>query len=192
MDRLRNAWNSSPAPTCLAVVGLARRSFAATKIQTVPRLFWRWLDQNWRLRTRKRPTNLNKVDKKYIKPGLKLRVCPLFWVSKSHFDLLNAVRKLFLCTRRSIPLGPEQMLLRGAMLRNTQWIYGVAVYTGHESKLMKNAKRAPLKMSNMDRTTNMQVRWLVTATRYASLRSGAVHSNALFRLHFYFVSDSVK
>ena len=49
------------------------------------------------------------------------------------------------------------MLLRGAMLRNTQWIIGVAVYTGHESKLMKNANRAPLKMSNVDRTTNMQV-----------------------------------
>jgi phospholipid-transporting ATPase len=25
------------------------------------------------------------------------------------------------------------------MLRNTRWIYGVAVFTGHETKLMKNA-----------------------------------------------------
>ena len=49
------------------------------------------------------------------------------------------------------------MLLRGAMLRNTQWICGVVVYTGHESKLMMNANRAPLKMSNVDRITNMQV-----------------------------------
>jgi len=53
------------------------------------------------------------------------------------------------------------MLLRGAMLRNTQWVYGVVVYTGHESKLMKNAKRPPLKMSNVDRTTNMQVSAIV-------------------------------
>jgi len=54
-------------------------------------------------------------------------------------------------------LSNTQMLLRGAMLRNTEWIYGVAVYTGHESKLMKNANKAPLKMSNVDRTTNTQV-----------------------------------
>ncbi|XP_076825028.1 putative phospholipid-transporting ATPase IA isoform X3 [Clavelina lepadiformis] len=72
---------------------------------------------------------------------------------------------------RSIPLGPDQMLLRGAMLRNTQWIYGVVVYTGHESKLMKNAKRAPLKMSNLDRTTNMQIWFLMVILIIISLAS---------------------
>jgi magnesium-transporting ATPase (P-type) len=38
-----------------------------------------------------------------------------------------------------IPLGPDQVLLRGAQLRNTQWLYGLAVFTGHETKLMRNA-----------------------------------------------------
>lgn len=40
---------------------------------------------------------------------------------------------------RQIPLGPDQMLLRGAQLRNTPWIYGIVVFTGHETKLMRNA-----------------------------------------------------
>ena len=34
-------------------------------------------------------------------------------------------------------LGPDQILLRGAQLRNTQWIHGIVVYTGHDTKLMQ-------------------------------------------------------
>ena len=40
---------------------------------------------------------------------------------------------------RQIPLSPDQLLLRGAQLRNTPWVYGVAIFTGHETKLMRNA-----------------------------------------------------
>ncbi|XP_078481607.1 putative phospholipid-transporting ATPase IA isoform X1 [Ciona intestinalis] len=72
---------------------------------------------------------------------------------------------------RLLPLGPDQILLRGAMLRNTKWIFGVVVYTGHESKLMKNANRAPLKMSNVDRTTNMQIWFLMAVLIVISLAS---------------------
>lgn len=38
------------------------------------------------------------------------------------------------------PLDPNTLLLRGAQLRNTSWIYGVAVFTGHETKLMLNSR----------------------------------------------------
>ncbi|KAJ0179615.1 hypothetical protein K1T71_005327 [Dendrolimus kikuchii] len=58
---------------------------------------------------------------------------------------------------KTIPLGFDQMLLRGSMLRNTSWIYGIVVYTGHETKLMKNSTKAPLKRSSIDRQTNTHI-----------------------------------
>uniref|UniRef100_A0A8D8M529 Phospholipid-transporting ATPase n=1 Tax=Cacopsylla melanoneura TaxID=428564 RepID=A0A8D8M529_9HEMI len=58
--------------------------------------------------------------------------------------------------RPAVPLGPERILLRGSMLRNTAWIIGLVVYTGPDSKLMKNATAAPLKRSTVDKITNTQ------------------------------------
>lgn len=40
---------------------------------------------------------------------------------------------------RKIPVGPNQLLLRGAQLRNTGWVYGIVVNAGHQTKLMRNA-----------------------------------------------------
>ncbi|XP_023932468.1 probable phospholipid-transporting ATPase IA isoform X1 [Lingula anatina] len=60
--------------------------------------------------------------------------------------------------RLAYPLGPDQLLLRGAVLRNTKWIYGLAVYTGHETKLMLNSTQgAPLKRSHVEKVTNYQI-----------------------------------
>ena len=55
------------------------------------------------------------------------------------------------------PIQSDQILLRGAQLRNTEWIYGLVIYSGHDSKLLQNASRAPLKRSRMDHVTNKQV-----------------------------------
>lgn len=46
----------------------------------------------------------------------------------------------------SVALGPDQILLRGATLRNTSWTFGVVIYTGHDTKLMRNSTSAPLKV----------------------------------------------
>ncbi|XP_043269148.1 probable phospholipid-transporting ATPase IA isoform X4 [Venturia canescens] len=60
--------------------------------------------------------------------------------------------------KQSVALGPDQLLLRGAMLRNTRWAFGVVIYTGHDTKLMQNnTATAPLKRSTLDRMTNTQV-----------------------------------
>lgn len=61
---------------------------------------------------------------------------------------------------KEIPLEPAQLLLRGAMLRNTRWIYGVAVFTGHETKLMKNSTKTPIKSTKVERYVNTQIVFL--------------------------------
>jgi len=58
---------------------------------------------------------------------------------------------------KEYPLEVKQTLLRGAMLRNTKWVIGIAVYTGHETKVMRNANQAPVKRSNVERQTNYQI-----------------------------------
>ena len=49
----------------------------------------------------------------------------------------------------SVVLDPDQILLRGSTLRNTEWIIGVVVYTGHETKIMKNSTNAKAKKSKI-------------------------------------------
>ncbi|QUC19469.1 uncharacterized protein UV8b_03710 [Ustilaginoidea virens] len=58
---------------------------------------------------------------------------------------------------KELALNPEQLLLRGATLRNTPWIHGVVVFTGHETKLMRNATAAPIKRTKVEKKLN----WLV-------------------------------
>ncbi|XP_026863862.1 phospholipid-transporting ATPase IB isoform X1 [Electrophorus electricus] len=70
------------------------------------------------------------------------------------YDFTGTLR---LDNHNPVPLGPDQVLLRGAQIRNTQWIVGIVVYTGHDSKLMQNSTKAPLKRSNVERVTNVQI-----------------------------------
>lgn len=58
---------------------------------------------------------------------------------------------------QKIPLSPEQMILRGATLRNTAWITGLVIFTGHETKLMRNATATPIKRTAVERVINMQI-----------------------------------
>lgn len=62
---------------------------------------------------------------------------------------------------KELPLSPEQLLLRGATLRNTPWIHGVVVFTGHETKLMRNATATPIKRTAVEHTVNLQILILV-------------------------------
>jgi phospholipid-transporting ATPase len=62
---------------------------------------------------------------------------------------------------KEFALNPEQLLLRGATLRNTPWVHGVVVFTGHETKLMRNATAAPIKRTKVERKLNMLVLLLV-------------------------------
>ena len=42
-----------------------------------------------------------------------------------------------------ISLVPSNILLRGSSLRNTEWVIGLAIYTGHDSKIMASTSWPP-------------------------------------------------
>lgn len=62
---------------------------------------------------------------------------------------------------KELSLAPDQLLLRGATLRNTPWIHGIVVFTGHETKLMRNATATPIKRTAVERMVNLQILMLV-------------------------------
>ena len=47
-------------------------------------------------------------------------------------------------------LSPMQVLLRGCQLKNTEWIIGSVIFTGHETKVMMNSKATPSKRSAIE------------------------------------------
>ena len=60
-------------------------------------------------------------------------------------------------TGEVIPLDPDQVLLRGSCLRNTEWIIGVCIYSGHETKIMKNGSTSRMKFSKIATATNKYI-----------------------------------
>ncbi|KAK9469767.1 hypothetical protein V1512DRAFT_256974 [Lipomyces arxii] len=74
---------------------------------------------------------------------------------------------------KELPLNTDQLLLRGATLRNTPWVHGVVVFTGHETKLMRNATAAPIKRTAVEHMVNLQTIFLFVILIVLSLVSSA-------------------
>ncbi|KAI8541148.1 hypothetical protein RHMOL_Rhmol08G0039400 [Rhododendron molle] len=53
--------------------------------------------------------------------------------------------------RQIYPLDPSQILLRDSKLKNTAYIYGVVIFTGHDSKVMQNGTQSPSKRSRVEK-----------------------------------------
>ena len=60
-------------------------------------------------------------------------------------------------TDMSEPISINNILLRGCSLRNTEWVLGVVVYTGTETKIMINSGITPSKRSRISRELNWNV-----------------------------------
>ncbi|KAM7319655.1 hypothetical protein ACRRTK_021338 [Alexandromys fortis] len=56
-------------------------------------------------------------------------------------------------------LDHDRLLLRGCIIRNTDWCYGLVIYTGPDTKLMQNSGRSTFKRTHIDRLMNVLVVW---------------------------------
>lgn len=98
-----------------------------------------------------------------------------------------------------VSLDVNQVLLRGSSLKNTDYAYGVAIYTGHESKIMKNSSSSRVKKSSIEIKTNyliiftfaMQICSCVFAAIYSALWNNAYKDQTNTYLCWSISNDSV-
>ncbi|XP_062998720.1 probable phospholipid-transporting ATPase IM [Elgaria multicarinata webbii] len=57
-------------------------------------------------------------------------------------------------------LNNEKMLLRGCVLRNTDWCFGMVIFAGPDTKLMQNSGKTKFKRTSIDRLMNTLVVWI--------------------------------
>ena len=82
-----------------------------------------------------------------------------------------------------IPLGINNLLLRGCILKNTEWVLGIIVYSGNDTKITMNSGVTPFKRSQLEWKMNRFVLWnlvllfilcVITTAAYSSfeIRAG--------------------
>ena len=62
-----------------------------------------------------------------------------------------------------IPLSADHLLLRSSLFSNTDWAYGVAVYTGQETKIQMNNRHAPSKIGRLEEYLNTAIKLIFFA-----------------------------
>ncbi|KAL1370475.1 hypothetical protein HN51_000736 [Arachis hypogaea] len=58
------------------------------------------------------------------------------------------------------PLSPQQLLLRDSKLRNTDYIFGAVIFTGHDTKVIQNSTDPPSKRSRIERKMDRVIYFL--------------------------------
>ncbi|XP_004600454.2 phospholipid-transporting ATPase FetA-like [Sorex araneus] len=61
---------------------------------------------------------------------------------------------------KSYFLNYDRMILRGCVIRNTTWCYGLVIFTGPDTKLMQNSESCSFKRTHMDHLMNILVLWI--------------------------------
>lgn len=69
----------------------------------------------------------------------------------------------------SFPLCPATLLLRDSKLRNTDYIYGVVIFSGPDTKAVRNSTRSPSKRSRIERKMDLVIYLLFTMLLLISL-----------------------
>jgi len=70
-------------------------------------------------------------------------------------------------------LSSNPSLLPFQSQRNTEWVIGIVLYAGHETKAMLNTRRAPSKASFLEKEMNKMVLWTLALLIVICLICGA-------------------
>ncbi|RHY54138.1 hypothetical protein DYB38_012034, partial [Aphanomyces astaci] len=59
------------------------------------------------------------------------------------------------------PISIKNILLRGCQLRNTEWMYGLVLNTGPDTKIMQSSAKPVAKWSSINGQVNRMIQWLL-------------------------------
>ncbi|KAM1082447.1 hypothetical protein ACFX2I_021004 [Malus domestica] len=88
--------------------------------------------------------------------------------------------------KQTLPLSPNQLLLRGCSLRNTEYIVATVIFTGHETKVMMNAMNVPSKRSTLERKLDKLILALF-AFLFMLCLIGAIGSGVFINDKYYYL-----
>ncbi|KAL6435696.1 hypothetical protein ACFW04_005540 [Cataglyphis niger] len=72
-------------------------------------------------------------------------------------NLLNKFDGILTWKGQKYALDNDKIILRGCVLRNTQWCYGMVIFAGKDTKLMQNSGKTKFKRTSIDRLLNLLI-----------------------------------
>ncbi|KRX62031.1 putative phospholipid-transporting ATPase ID [Trichinella sp. T9] len=72
-------------------------------------------------------------------------------------NCLSSFQGRLIWKEKTYSLDNEKMLLRGCVLRNTKWCFGVVIFAGRDTKLMMNSGKTFFKRTSLDRFLNVLI-----------------------------------
>jgi phospholipid-transporting ATPase len=88
--------------------------------------------------------------------------------------------------KQTIPISPNQILLRGCSLRNTEYIVAAVIFTGHETKVMMNSMNVPSKRSTLEKKLDKLILALF-ATLFTMCVIGAIGSGVFINEKYFYL-----
>ncbi|XP_051148424.1 phospholipid-transporting ATPase 3-like isoform X2 [Andrographis paniculata] len=88
--------------------------------------------------------------------------------------------------QQTLPLSPNQLLLRGCSLRNTEYMVGAVIFTGHETKVMMNSMKIPSKRSTLEKKLDKLILALFTVL-FSMCLLGAIGSGVFIDRKYYYL-----
>jgi len=83
-----------------------------------------------------------------------LLICPGEVLCEPPNNNLSKFEGALMWNDETYSLDNEKILLRGCVLRNTAWCYGLVLFAGRDTKLMMNSGRTKFKRTHIDRLMN--------------------------------------
>ena len=87
---------------------------------------------------------------------------------------------------QDIYISNNEFLLKGSMLKNTNWILGIVVYTGKSNKIILNSKKSRLKVSKNEKKLNLYLAFVFFLLIFLCLECSFTHLMKYKRFYKYY------